>query len=178
MTNFKMILFILLFAFGKGYAHKDRAALPQSFVFTLKNKEIISFKADDLKLEEFCKEIVSGEKEISEAKLFYKTGEIVTIQSDGEKWNLFKIAFKNKTLYVPQDKLKNIPEIHFSSLYLVWSGESNAFNSSYLYFSLDIGREQSFNVYPNLELHFKNQKFVRAEVWVQTSQNSRHGKAF
>jgi hypothetical protein len=177
MNSIKQILFILVFfTFGSVYAHKDRVETPQSFIFTLKSKEIVRFKFTDLKLEEFCKEIVSKKKEILEAQLFYKTGEVVTIRSDGKYWNLFKVTFKGKSLYVPQDKLRKIPEIHFSTLFLFWPGGNNAFNSSYICFRVDIGTERSFDVLPNLELHFENFKFSKSEVWTQTSENSRHGK--
>jgi len=179
MKNMKPILLIvMLFIFGVSYAHKDRVEFPQKFVFILKSKDVIQFQSIDSKLEEFCKDIVVGKKEISEVKLYYKTGEIVNVRSDGKNWTLFKITFKDKSLYVPEEKLKKIPEINFSTLNLFWSGESNAFNSHYLCMRFDIGTNRSFDVLPNLELHFENRKFTRAEVWTQTSENSRHGKAF
>lgn len=177
MKNIKMIFLIFtLFAFGVIYAHKDRVEIPQRLVFILKSKEVIRFESADSKLEEFCEEIVGGKKEISEVQLYYKTGEVVTVQNDGKNWKLFKITFKGKTLYVPQDKLKKIPEIHFSTLNLFWSGERNAFNSHYLCLRFDIGTKRSFDVLPNLELHFENRKFTKSEIWAQTSENSRHGK--
>lgn len=177
--NIKSIFLILIFFLsGVIHAHKDRVSLPEKLIFTLKNKEIVHFEFTDSKLNEFCNEIVSGKKEISQVQLFYKTGEIVTIQNDGKTWILFKVTFKGRSLYVPLEKLKKIPEIHFSTLCLLWSGETNAFNSSYLYFSFDVGIKRSFNVFSNLELHFKNQKFSRSEIWTQTSENSRHGKVF
>jgi hypothetical protein len=179
MKNIKSILLIMVFFFfGVIYAHKDRIEVPERFVFILKSNDVIRFESLDSKLEEFCKEIVSGEKELSEVQLYYKTGEIVTVQSDGNNWTLFKITFKGKSLYVPQEKLKKIPEINFSTLNLFWSGENNAFNSHYLCIRFDIGIKRSFDVLPNLELHFENRKFARAEVWTQTSENSRHGKVF
>lgn len=172
----RIFLIFVLFACGVIYAHKDRVEIPQRFVFILSNKEVVRFGSADSKLEEFCKEIVSGKKEISEVQLYYETGEIVTVQYDGKNWKLFKITFKGKSLYVPQDKLKKIPEIHFSTLNLFWSGESNAFSSHYLCLRFDIGTKRSFDVLPNLELHFENRKFTKSEIWTQTSENSRHGK--
>ncbi|WP_431241669.1 hypothetical protein ACQ9BO_16880 [Flavobacterium sp. P21] len=144
----------------------------------MKNKEIVQFKSNDLKINEFCKSVVDKKIEILKAEIYFKTGETVTTEFDGINWTIFKISFKGKSLYVPQNKLQKIPEIHFSTLNLVWSGESNAFNSHYLYLTLDIGTKSSFNVFPSLELHFENKKFARAEVWEQTSKNSRHGKPF
>ncbi|MFH6936867.1 hypothetical protein [Flavobacterium sp. YO12] len=179
MKALKIIFGIFLFFnFSFIYAHKDRIEIPQKFVFILKSKDVVQFESIDSKLEEFCKEIVTGKKEISEVQLYYKTGEIVTVRSEGKNWILFKITFKDKSLYVPEEKLKKIPEINFSTLNLFWSGESNAFNSHHLCMRLDIGTNRSFDVLPNLELHFENRKFTRAEVWTQTSENSRHGKAF
>ncbi|WP_337965811.1 hypothetical protein [uncultured Flavobacterium sp.] len=179
MENIKSILVILiLFTSGVIYAHKDRIEVPEKFVFILKSNDVIRFESLDSKLKEFCNEIVSGKKEISEVQLYYKTGEIVTVQFDGKNWTSFKIAFKGKSLYVPQEKLKKIPEINFSTLNLFWSGESNAFNSSHLCLRFDIGTKRLFYILPNLELHFENHKFARAEVWTQTSENSRHGKFF
>ncbi|MCP2024884.1 hypothetical protein L1276_000024 [Flavobacterium sp. HSC-32F16] len=177
MKNIKLFFLIFtLFNFGVIYAHKDRVEIPQRFVFIMRSKEVVRFESTDSKLEGFCEEIVSGKKEISEVQLYYKTGEIVTVQYDGKNWKLFKITFKGKSLYVPQDKLKKIPEIHFSTLYLFWSGESNAFNSHYLCLRFDIGTKRSFDILPNLELHFENHKFTKSEVWTQTNENSRHGK--
>ncbi|WP_427873848.1 hypothetical protein [Flavobacterium sp. MMS24-S5] len=129
-------------------------------------------------IQKFSKEIVRKKIEISEVQLYYKTGEIITVQSDGVNWILFKITFKGQSLYVSQEKLKKIKEINFSTLNLFWSGESNAFNSHYLCLRFDIGTQSSFGVFPNLELHFENRKFSRSEVWTQTSENSRHGKTF
>ena len=179
MKKFKFILFtIVFFTFGAIYAHKDRVSFPEKFVFVLKSKEVVRFKSNDLKLNEFCEGVVDKKIEILKAEIYFKTGETVTIEFDGINWTIFKISFKDKSLYVPQNKLQKIPEIHFLTLNLVWSGESNAFNSHYLYLTLDIGTKRSFNVFPNLELHFENRKFSRSEVWMQTSENSRHGKAF
>lgn len=179
MGNMKPVFLIFIFlTCSVIYAHKDRIEFPQRLIFTLKTKKVIQFNYADSKLEEFCKEIVDGKKEVSEVKLFYKTGEVVTVQSDGRNWNLFKITYKGKSLYVPVDKLKKIREIHFRTLFLFWSGESNAFSSRYLCLRFDIGKERSFGVFPNLELHFSNNKFSKSEVWSQTSENSRQGKAF
>ncbi|MBW1655697.1 hypothetical protein [Flavobacterium quisquiliarum] len=173
-----IFLFFLLFIFSAIYAHKDRIEVPQRLVFVMKNKEVVRFDYTDVQLEKFCKDIVYKRIVISEVQLFYKTGEIVTVQSDGINLTLFKITFKGKSLYVPSDKLKKINEINFFTLYLFWSGESNAFNSHYLCLRFDIGIESAFNVFPNLELHFEDKKFTRAEVWTQTSKNSRQGKIF
>ncbi|MFD1604976.1 hypothetical protein ACFSJW_00120 [Flavobacterium artemisiae] len=174
----QILLIFALFTIGIIHAHKDRVEVPEKIIFTLKNKEIVSFEFTDSKLKDFCDDIVSRKKEISGVQLFYKTGEVVTVESDGKNWSLFKITFKGKNLYVPQEKLKKIPEIHFSALYLFWSGESNAFSSRYLCLRFDIGTQRSFGVFPNLELHFSNSKFSKSEVWTQASENSRHGKAF
>ncbi|TDW51349.1 hypothetical protein EV144_10121 [Flavobacterium sp. 270] len=174
----QVLIILTLFSFVIVYAHKDRIEIPQSFVFTLKSKEVIRFNSSDSKLEKFCEDIVSKKVELSEVQLYYKTGEVVTVQSDGVNWTLLKITFRGKSLYVPENKIKKISEIHFSTLNLFWSGESNAFNSHYLCLRFYIGTKRSFDVFPNLELHFENRKFSKAEVWVQTSENSRHGKAF
>lgn len=173
----QIVLIIAFFICGSIYAHKDRIAIPERFVFVLSNKQIVNLKFNDSNLEKISKDIVDKKVQISEVQIYYKTGEIVTIKSDGKNWTMFKVVFKKKSLYVPQSKLVKIPEIHFSTLNLLWSGESNAFDSHYLYFVFDIGTERSFDVFPSLELHFENLKFTRSEVWRQMSENSRQGKA-
>ncbi|KAF2337253.1 hypothetical protein [Flavobacterium daemonense] len=179
MKKIRFILFVLtFFVFGVTHAHKDRVSFPEKFTFILKNKETFQFKANDLKLNEFCQNVIDEKIEILKAEICFKTGEIVTVGSDGINWTMFKISFKGKNLYIAQNKLPKIPEIHFSTLKLLWSGESNAFGSHYLYLTFDIGTKHSFNVYPNLELYFENGKFSRSEVWIQTSENSRQGKIF
>ncbi|WP_343617562.1 hypothetical protein [Flavobacterium sp.] len=179
MEFIRKVLFVVVFLLCYvTYAHKDRIERPQNFIFVLNTKEVVRFNFTDSKLEKFCNEIISGKKKVTQVQLFYKTGENILIRSNGKQWDLFKISFKNKSLYVPQNKLKKIPEIHFLTLNLLWSGEDNAFNSSYLYLEFDIGNKYSFGVFPSLQLHFENGKFLKSELWSQINKDSKQLQAF
>ena len=169
-------LVFLLFAGGSIYAHKDRIERPKSFKFILRNNKVVNFNSADSKLEKFCDEIVYGKKKILEAQLIYDTGEIVTFKSNGKNWISIKIFSKNKAISVPKQTLNKISEIHFSTVNLLWSGESDAFNSSYCYIQFDIGSKMVFGEFPYLQLSFENQKFSKATVWKQISEDSKQGK--
>ncbi|TDP02453.1 hypothetical protein [Flavobacterium sp. 245] len=177
MRNIKSILtFILVLTFANIYAHKDRIEKPQSFKFTFENKEVVKLNSSDSKLKTFCNEIVSRKRKLVEAQMTYKTGEIVTAKYDGKNWTSIKISNKTEDLFVPKNVLKKITEIHFSTLSLLWSGDSEyAFNSSYFYIKFDIGRVKYFNELPSLSINFENKKYSNSEIWKKVSTNSTQG---
>ncbi|MCR4029226.1 MULTISPECIES: hypothetical protein [Flavobacterium] len=179
IKKIKNILAILLFmSFGVIHAHKDRIERPKSFVFVLSSKKAIRFNSNDSKLEKFCDEVISGKQKILGAKLFYETGEVVTIVTKGKKWNLLRITFNEKSIDVPQKILNKIPEIRFQTLNLLWSGESNAFDSSYCYLEFEIGVKQMFGEFPSLHLFFENMRFSKSEIYFKISEDSTQIKNF
>lgn len=179
MKNNKLIfLIILLFNFSSIYAHKDRIERPTNFIFVLSNKKAVRFNSKDPKLEKFCDEINNGKRKILGVKLFYETGEYATVVSDGKKWSLIRMTFKGKSIYVPQNILHKIPEIRFQTLNLVWSGESNAFDSSYYYLEFEIGTKRMFGEFPYLHLFFEDMEFSKAEIYFKTNEYSTQIKVF
>lgn len=179
MKALKIIFLIFLFFnFSSIYAHKDRIERPTNFIFVLSDKKAVRFNSNDLKLEKFCDEINSGKQKIRGVKLFYETGECVTVVSNGKKWNLIRITFKGKSVYVPQSILQKIPEIRFRTLNLVWSGESNAFDSSYCYLEFEIGTKRMFGEFPYLHLFFEDMEFSKSEIYFKTNENSTQIKDF
>lgn len=175
----KHVFCLLLFLnISIGYAHKDRIERPKSFVFVLGSKKAVRFNSDDSKLEKFCNEVISGSQKILGAKLFYETGEVVTVLTNGKKCNLLRIIFKEKSIDVPQKLLNKIREIRFQTLNLLWSGESNAFDSSYFHLEFGIGVKQMFGEFPSLHLFFEDMKFSKSKIYFKISEVSTQIKDF
>lgn len=180
MKKIKSVLalfFILNFA--NIYANKDRIETPQSFIFIFDNKEVVNLKSTDSRLKKYCDEIVSRKRKIIEVQLRYKTGEIITARYDGKNWNSLKISYKDKEINVPRNILKKITQIHFSTLNLIWSSDSEiAFKSSYFFMEFEIGTVKYFNKLPSLNMFFEksmflgDNKFSKCTLQKQVAENA------
>lgn len=167
MRNIKSILtIILILTFANIYANKDRIERPQSFKFTLVNNEVVKFNSTDSNLKMYCDDIVSGKIKIIEAQINYKTGEIITAKYDGKNWTSIKITYNGIEVSILKKTLKKIPEIHFSTLNLVWSSDNEvAFKSSYYMLQFEIGTVKYFNKLPSLNVNFEKRKFTNCVIW-------------
>ena len=177
MRELKMFFLVFLFfSAGSIYAHKDRGEYPQSIKFIFDDKEVLDLRYNDSRLENICDEIISGKKKLAEAQVTYKTGEVISAIFDGINWTSISILYKNKRVFVGEDVVKKIKEIHFATLTLSWSSDyEKAFLSPYFTISCDMGSERFYGEFPNLQLFFEKQVFSRAEVWKQISENGKQG---
>lgn len=177
MKDLKLFFMILLLlTFGSIYAHKDRGEYPKSIKFIFFDKEVLDLSYDDSRLENICNEIISGKRKLTEAYVTYKTGEVLNAKFDGKNWTSISILYRNKRVFVEENILIKIKEIHFSTLTLSWSSDyEKAFLSPYFTISFDVGSERFYDVFPNVQLFFKKQVFSNAEVWKQISKNGRQG---
>ena len=172
----RFFLFFLLFTFGNIYAYKDRGEYPESIKFIFVDKEVLDVSYNDSRLENICKEIISGKKKLTEAQVTYKTGEVISAKFDGVNWTSISILYKNKRIFVGENIAKKIKEINFSTLTLSWSSDyEKAFLSPYFTISFDMGSERFYDEFPNVQLFFEKQIFSSAEVWKQISENGRQG---
>lgn len=180
MRNIKSILtIILILPFANIYANKDRIERPQSFKFTLVNNEVVNFNSTDSNLKMYCDDIVSGKIKIIEAQLNYKTGEIITAKYDGKNWTSIKITYNGIEVSIPKKTLKKIPEIHFSTLNLVWSSDNEvAFKSSYYMLQFEIGTVKYFNKLPSLNVNFEKRKFTNCVIWKPVKENAKQWSDF
>lgn len=177
MREVKMFFLVFLFFFsGSIYAHKDRGEYPQSIKFIFADKETLVLNYNDPRLENICNEIISGKKKLTEADVSYKTGEVINAKFDGVNWTSISIWYKNKRVFVAENIVKKIKEIHFSTLTFSWSSDyEKAFLSPYFTISFDMGSERFYGEFPSVQLFFEKQIFSRAEVWKQISENGRQG---
>jgi len=181
MRKIKSIL-TLIFAlnFLTAFAHKDRIERPTTYQFVFQNQDTIKLSnPSDSLLKSYSDDIVSGKRKLQSAKLLFATGEIMTFKNNGTNWTEIIIADDNKVITIPDTTIKKISEIHFATIALLWNGnDKQAFNSSYFYVRFDIGTVKDFNKYPELNLSFSGQKFSKAIVWRQISENSKQWKDF
>lgn len=167
-------ILILIFAWTPVSAHKDRIEKPRTYRLTFLDGQEITIDSNNSTLTTYCKDIVDGQRKLIKAQLIFSTGETITFEGNGDNWTKIKIADGKKEINIPELTLMKIPVIHFQTIALLWDGrDAKAFKASYFYIRFDIGNEKSFNEYPELHLSFSGNEFVKSEVWLQTSENSK-----
>jgi hypothetical protein len=174
MNHLKPILLILAFlTLSQAYANKDRIERPQSFKFTLENKEVVNLETSDSMLEQFCEDIVFQKIKITQAVLTYKTGEVLTARFDGRNWISINISYKGESASVPKMVLKKIGSIHFTTLNLLWpSGEKTAFDSDSFFIEFDTDPIKYFDKFPKVNISFKNHFYSECGIWKPTADGS------
>jgi hypothetical protein len=181
MRKIKTIL-TLLFAlnFFVAFAHKDRIERPKTYQFIFQNKDTIRLdNPNDSILKAYSDDIVYGKRKLVNAELFFATGETMTFKNDGKKWTEMIITDGKKVISIPDTTIEKISEIHFATIALLWNGDDKqAFGASYFYIRFDIGTGKYFSKYPELSLSFSGQKFSKAIVWRQITENSEQWKDF
>lgn len=152
---------------------------PKTFQFTFDNNQVINLDAKDSKVKLFSDEIVAGKRKLIKAQLTFESGEVFTANYNGQKWTSIKISYKDKEASIPQEKLEKITEIHFSTLFLVWSSDSNeAFNASYFIIEFELGNTKYFDKLPRLEIGFAKQKFSHCVIWKSVKENATQWSEF
>lgn len=171
---------ILIFALTSSFVHKDRIEKPKTYRFVFLDHETITLdNPSDSILTSYSNDIVNRKRKLVRAELFFKTGETLFFETDGDKWTAIKISDAKKQFTVPGETIAKIPEIHFVTVALLWDGlGERAFNASYFYIRFDIGIEKSFNKYPELNLSFSGKRFSKPTIWRQTSNSSRQWSDF
>lgn len=162
------------------FAHKDRIERPSMYRFVFQNQDTIIFSThSDSLLKSYSDDMVNGKRTLQSANLFFSTGEIITFITNGTNWTEINITDGKNVISIPDSTIKKISEIHFATVALLWDGnEKQAFTSSYFYVCFDIGTFKDFNKYSELNLNFTGQKFSKAIVWRQISENSKQWKDF
>ena len=172
----------LIFAlnFFVAFAHQDRIERPTTYQFVFQNQDTIKLNSpSDSVLKSFSDDIVNGKRKLESAELLFATGETITFKNDRKNWTEIKIADGKKVITIPDTTIKKISEIHFATIALLWDGnDKQAFSASYFYVRFGIGTSKNFNKYPELNLSFSGQKFSKAIVWRQISDNSKQWKDF
>jgi hypothetical protein len=177
----KKLLTILLFSCSLAlFGHKDRVSRPTSFVFTFSNKEIIKLtNVDKDKIKKYSDDIVNNNVDLVSAEVTFEDGEKAVFKRLANKWVSILLVDGKKEVTVPDATLNKIPEIHFETIDLLWDGTyKNAFSAEYFYLRLDIGKEKSFNQYPELELFFSGKKYTKANLVRQIDENTTQDSDF
>lgn len=170
---------IFIFAMTTAFAHKDRIEKPKSYRFTFLGGQTIILDNTNASLTTYCNDITNGKRKLLTAELTFGTGEVLTFESDGDKWKGIKISYGKRQFIIPELTIKKIPAVHFATVALLWDGlDERAFSASYFYIEFDIGVEKSFNVYPQLHLSFSGNEFSKSIVWKQVSRNSKQWTEF
>lgn len=182
MRHLKTILTIVVFGLtiSNAFAHKDRIERPTTYQFVFQNQDTIKLSnPSDSLLKSYSNDIVNGKRKLQSAQLLFATGETMTFKNNGTNWTEINIADSKKVITIPDSTIKKISEIHFATIALLWDGnDKNAFSASYFYVRFDTGTEKNFNKYPELNLSFSEQKFSKAIVWRQITDNSKQWSDF
>ncbi len=116
---------ILTFAFAltSSFAHKDRIEKPKTYRFVFLDQETITLdNPNDSILSIYSNDIVNRKRKLVRAELFFKTGETLSFDTDGDKWTTIKILDAKKQFIIPGETIAKIPEIHFGTVALLWDG--------------------------------------------------------
>ncbi|MCF6132225.1 hypothetical protein [Flavobacterium wongokense] len=168
-----VLLLILFLSLGNAYANKNRIERPQTYKFTLDNKEVVTFKASDPLIASYCDEIASGQIKIIEAELTYKTGEIITARYNGNDWLSINIAYNGEYATVPKMVLKKITTIRFNTLNILWGqDDKKAFEASSFFIQFEMGFVPVYQKLPKVDISFKKHIFSEAGVWTEQSNGS------
>lgn len=181
MNQTKNILTILLLFFVSfSFAHKDRISLPKTFIFVFKNKDAVKLNSVDKDLiSKYSADIANKKVDLTYAQIIFEDGEIAIFKRTADKWTSISLTDGKEIVSVPAPTINKISEIHFESLGLLWDGTyKKPFTASYFYLKFDIGNEKAFNKYPQLELFFSGQKYTKANITRQISDDTQQDSPF
>lgn len=175
-----LFILILLLCSLTSFANKDRIEKPQTYTFIFQNGDTIILKEPtDSILLNYSNDIVSHKRNLREAYLSFKTGEVLVLKTNGEHWITITVRINDKEIKVPSGTLQKIKEIHLNSIMLLWNGlYESASAAEAFHVAFDIGTTKSFNKYPNLKLYFTANSFDKADIWRQTDERTTQWSKF
>jgi hypothetical protein len=181
MRQIKTILTIIFFlSFLGAYPNKDRGSIPVTFIFIFQNNDTTKLNnPSDSLLRIYSDDIINHRKELIKTELSFKSGEILTLKTEGSRWTSIIISDGKMEISIPDTIIEKISEIHFNTVWLAWSSNSEkAFTAGYFYLRFEIGKERSFYHYPELKLYFSEQKYTKATITRQVDINKRRDSDF
>lgn len=175
-----LLSFLFAFNFSVAFAHKDRIERPKTYQFIFQDKDTVKLdNPSDATLKIYNDDIVNGNRKLMNVQLLFATGETISMKNNGTEWTEMNITNGKKVISIPYATIKKIPQIHFMTIGLLWNGDyKRSFEANYFYIRFDIGKEKSFDQYPNLELNFSDRKYKSAEIWRQVSENAKQESNF
>lgn len=167
--------YLLFLSFFSASAHQDRIERPKTYTFVFQNNDTVRLYNPSVSLlKQYSDDIINHKRKLIKAELHFETGETLIFTHDGNKWTSIKISNGKTEMAAPDTTIEKISEIHFVSVALLWDGNyTQAFSASYFYIQFDMGIEKSFDIYPELNLIFRENKFSNSMIWRQISDNSK-----